>query len=239
MSQLTLPLTRFRTAELEHCILRAGMNAPVNLHNKFSLPKSTFACAISRRDWRLNFVLSSGSVSVPAGVPIYVPAELHKQLDLATTHFLSQFVQVASIPLPCTYPLMMVFPRVPSYLHLLSRSPQLLSSQPFFLVQVQTLSNRSGVIVVLPKVMQWYQRDFGRGSPFDCVRAAALYLPERQVKILEPALSVGLDGAEPLSLTVNYATYEFSCAILRPIDLNLTGFLPESYEGPGGGASFD
>ena len=101
------------------------------------------------------------------------------------------------------------------------------------------LYNRSGVIVVLPKVMQWYQRDFGRGSPFDCVRAAALYLPERQCKLLEPALSVGLDGTDPLPMTVNYATYEFSCAILRYIDLNLTGFLPETYEGPGGGASFD
>ena len=133
----------FSLAELEHCILRAAMHAPSGLHPKFSVPRSSFACALSRRDWRLSFVLNSGSLSVPSVVPVYVPAELNKQLDLASTFFLSN------------------------------------------VIQVQMLSNRAGVIVVLPKVMQWYQRDFGRGTAFDCVRAAAMYLSEQKCKLLE------------------------------------------------------
>ncbi|KAL3899881.1 MAG: hypothetical protein SGPRY_012566 [Prymnesium sp.] len=97
-------------AELEHCILRAGMSAPTNLSLKFSTPKSTFACALTRRDWRINFALNSGSVSIPPGVPIYLPDKIHSQLDRVAESFLSSSVQV------------------------------------------ELLSNRSGVVVVLPKV---------------------------------------------------------------------------------------
>ena len=112
-------------------------------------------------------------------------------------------------------------------------------------VQVQTLSHRAGVIVVLPKVMQWYRADFGRGSGADCVRAACLYLPERQRSVLAAALS-GQQGEhtprEAQRLTITYGTYEFSCRVLRPTEQNVGGFFAateDRWSGPGGGASFD
>mmetsp|Transcript_29772 Transcript_29772/g.74424 ORF Transcript_29772/g.74424 Transcript_29772/m.74424 type:complete len:1484 (-) Transcript_29772:260-4711(-) len=166
----------FSLAELEHCILRAGMSSPHNFPSKFSTPKSSFALALARRDWRLNFALNSGSVSIPSGVPIYLPHEIHEQLE----HTAARFIRNT--------------------------------------VQVQLLADRSGIIVVLPKVMLWYQRDFGRGTALDCVRAAVLYLPERQTKLLELALAVSPSGSDPLPLTITYSTYEFRCGVLKRVE---------------------
>ena len=93
------------------------------------------------------------------------------------------------------------------------------------------------MIAVLPKVMQWYRADFGRG-PADCVRAACLYLPERQCRLLSAALDP-LDGGVP-PLTVTYGTYEFSCQFLWLQEQRVSGFFPLQEEWtPGGGASFD
>ena len=84
----------FSLAELEHCIIRAAMSPPSSLPSKFSPPKSRFACALTRRDWRIDFALNSGSLSAPVSVPIYTPADVHHQLDLTAAAYLSQSVQV-------------------------------------------------------------------------------------------------------------------------------------------------
>jgi len=78
----------FSLTELEHCIIRAAMNYPSNFVTKFVLPKSKYAFALSRSDYRINFALNCGSASNPEVVPIYETHRLDVQLDEASRWYM-------------------------------------------------------------------------------------------------------------------------------------------------------
>lgn len=75
----------FSLAELEHCIIRAGMSRPdINVLAQFFIPSSQFSFALKNtRDYRLLWALNCGSVTNSPETPIFKPNKLHSQLDLA------------------------------------------------------------------------------------------------------------------------------------------------------------
>lgn len=85
----------FSLAELEHNIIRAEMCYPSNFLSRFVLPKSQYHFALVKPDFRLNFCLNSGSLSMPTPVvPIYKANELNKQLNSTTREFVGYTVHV-------------------------------------------------------------------------------------------------------------------------------------------------
>lgn len=85
----------FSLAELEHNIIRAKMSYPSNFLSRFVLPKSQYHFALARPDFRLNFVLNSGSLSMPSSVvPVYRAASLNEQLNSITKDFVGYTVYV-------------------------------------------------------------------------------------------------------------------------------------------------
>jgi len=87
----------FSLAELEHNIIRAEMNYPSQFLSRFILPKSHYAFAFSRSDFRINFGLRVGSKSEPSfGVPIYKAETLKSQLDDVTRSTVSELVSIKS-----------------------------------------------------------------------------------------------------------------------------------------------
>ena len=87
----------FSIAELEHNIIRAEMGYPSNFLSRFILPKSQYAFAFSRSDFRINFALRAGSKSEPSfGVPIYKAYTLKSQLDSVAKGTVSELVSIKS-----------------------------------------------------------------------------------------------------------------------------------------------
>lgn len=84
-------------AELEHCIIRAAMNAPsVGFFAQAFLPTTTFSFALHVRDIRLLWAVNCLSTSNLSAVPIYEPATLNEQLDKVMRLSLQEQVQVTS-----------------------------------------------------------------------------------------------------------------------------------------------
>ena len=85
---------------------------------------------------------------------------------------------------------------------------QLDAAAAYFLSStVQLLATKAGgTTLVLPRVMSWFRRDFGRGTTADCVRAVARY--------------AAIDAAALSSdaVMVRFAPFEFRCAALRLVD---------------------
>ena len=84
----------FSIKELEHCIIRAEGVSPSNFASKFILPKHTYEFALKEKDYRFNFALNCGSVSIPNAVPIYDEESIDEQLDLASRRFLEETVVI-------------------------------------------------------------------------------------------------------------------------------------------------
>eukprot|EP00536_Pseudo-nitzschia_multiseries_P005607 jgi/Psemu1/12964/gm1.12964_g len=85
----------FSLAELEHNIIRAKMTFPSSFLSRFILPKSQYHFALVRPDFRLNFALNPGSLSVPtSAVPIYKAEMLNQQLNNITEEYLGYTVYV-------------------------------------------------------------------------------------------------------------------------------------------------
>jgi len=84
----------FSLTELEHCIIRAKMSRPQQLFAKIFLPQSTFDFASEVVDPRLVFAVNCGAVAHSSTVPIYRADQLHNQLNLTASRFLSTTVQV-------------------------------------------------------------------------------------------------------------------------------------------------
>lgn len=85
----------FSLAELEHNIIRAKMSYPSNFLSRFVLPKSQYHFALVRPDFRLNFALNPGSLSMPtSAVPVYKAATLNQQLNNVTEQFVGYAVHV-------------------------------------------------------------------------------------------------------------------------------------------------
>jgi hypothetical protein len=86
----------FSLTELEHCIIRAGMNFPAQFLSKYVLPTSRYSFAMNISDPRVNFALNCGSLSNPPSVPIYHVDRLEEQLDLASVYYLQESVSVVT-----------------------------------------------------------------------------------------------------------------------------------------------
>lgn len=85
----------FSLTELEHCIIRAGMNFPAQFLSKYVLPTSRYSFALSISDPRINFALNCGSLSNPPSVPIYYLDRLDQQLNLSSIYYLQESVTVS------------------------------------------------------------------------------------------------------------------------------------------------
>jgi Protein of unknown function, DUF547 len=69
-------------AEVEHNLLRAEMSHPSTLLSKVPSPQTLFPdVALTQRDFRLNFCINTGSLSMLPYVPVYTLATFDSQLD--------------------------------------------------------------------------------------------------------------------------------------------------------------
>jgi len=88
----------FSLAELECCIIRGRMSAPVNARSPYvDAPKSSAGYrfyALRTVDPRINFVLNQGDTSSLPTVPVLNPEVMEEQLNAATSAFLSRQVTV-------------------------------------------------------------------------------------------------------------------------------------------------
>jgi hypothetical protein len=85
----------FSLTELEHNIIRSGMTYPSQFLSRFILPKSQFRFALAKPDFRINFALNCGSLSIPSSsVPIYKPELIEEQLDFVSSAFLDGTVTI-------------------------------------------------------------------------------------------------------------------------------------------------
>lgn len=82
----------FSLTELEHCIIRSKMAYPSQFISRFVLPKSQYAFALTKADYRINFALNCGSTSNPSCIFIFRPERLNEQLDAACRLYLSSVV---------------------------------------------------------------------------------------------------------------------------------------------------
>jgi len=58
------------------------MSRPKPLLSKIALPQTGFpGLALSQRDFRLNFCINNGSLSLSSVAPVYAAATLDRQLD--------------------------------------------------------------------------------------------------------------------------------------------------------------
>ena len=79
---------------------------------------------------------------------------------------------------------------------------------------VQVCASRGATTVALPRVCQWYARDFSSsGSPLECAQAVAAYLEGEQRACLDACLKAATSG-QPLS--VLFLPFDFAC---RPLSL--------------------
>lgn len=71
------------------------MSYPSSFLSRFILPKSQYRFALARPDFRLNFALNPGSLSVPTSVvPIYKTETLNQQLNNITEEYVGYTVYV-------------------------------------------------------------------------------------------------------------------------------------------------
>ena len=73
----------FSLAELEHCIIRSRMSYPSQFISRFVLPKSQYAMALQKGDYRVNFAMNCASLSNPAEIFVYDENSIDEQLDAA------------------------------------------------------------------------------------------------------------------------------------------------------------
>lgn len=79
---------------------------------------------------------------------------------------------------------------------------------------VQVCASRGATTVALPRVCQWYARDFSSsGTPLECAQAVAAYLEGEQRACLDACLKAATSG-QPLS--VLFLPFDFTC---RPLSL--------------------
>jgi len=93
-----------------------------------------------------------------------------------------------------------------------------LAARYFLSSRVVVRTSKSGdAALLLPRVMSWFRRDFGKGTTADCVRVVARYLPDAPRAILETALASG--GSATGGFSVKIDAFEFRCSSLKFIDL--------------------
>lgn len=84
----------FSLSELEHCIIKSGLDPPNNMIAQVLIPQSNYDFNLKRKDYRLLWALNCGSISMPSHVPIFTPNSCEEQLDLMMRESMLQQLQV-------------------------------------------------------------------------------------------------------------------------------------------------
>jgi len=71
----------FSLAELEHCVIKAGIGKPNSVILQALVPESKYDFALASKDFRLLWAVNCGSKSCVESVPVYLPSSLEEQLD--------------------------------------------------------------------------------------------------------------------------------------------------------------
>lgn len=163
----------FSLAELEHNIIRADMSHPSQFLSRFVLPKSLYLFALTRPDFRINFALNPGSLSMPSSrVPLYRPDRLNDQLEAVTRYFVGQTVSIR-------------------------------------------LKGSKDVSVVLPRVFQWFEKDFGEGlSASDVLVTILPYLSQEKKDALQYIWNAKKKSYDTGVFGPKYLPYNYECRFL-------------------------
>jgi hypothetical protein len=101
-------------AELEHNIIKRTMTKPPRLvlgvSNRGSVPKSSYpGFALTNRDFRFNFCVNNGSLSMPGAIFVYKAETLDEQLDEMTSLVVQEALavdesrRVVTLPTVCSW----------------------------------------------------------------------------------------------------------------------------------------
>ena len=101
-------------SELEHNIIKHKMTKPprlvLGLSNRGSVPKSCFpGFALNNKDFRFNFCVNNGSLSMPGAIFVYKVDTLDEQLDEMTslviqaTLNVDEFSRIVTLPTVCSW----------------------------------------------------------------------------------------------------------------------------------------
>ena len=82
----------------------------------------------------------------------------------------------------------------------------------FVRANVQACACKGACTIALPKVFQWFAKDFGKGSAAECAQAAASFLEGEQRAQLEACLDAVPSGG----CTIRFLPFDFVC---RPLAL--------------------
>jgi len=77
--------------------------------------------------------------------------------------------------------------------------------------------NTGGVVLTLPKVFQWFARDFGSGTAYEGAAVAMGYLSGKDKVTLRACLA---DGSRP-DLSIVYAKFSFACSRLAELKMEV------------------
>lgn len=81
----------FSLTEMEHCVIRGKLSRPRTVPRNMPSPPAAdddhYRYALSRVDYRVNFALINGSISVPPFVTVFRGASLDEQLNNAAVRF--------------------------------------------------------------------------------------------------------------------------------------------------------
>merc|ERR1712003_90196 len=184
----------FSLTELEHNVIRAKMTYPSQFLSRFVLPKSSdFGFKLESGDFRINFALNSGSLSMPTtDVPVYKPDSMNEQLNATVREFCQQTVIVHQ------------------------GSPE---SKKRTIGSSSSSTNNSGagggkVSITLPKLCQWFADDFGNhdGSPSSVLKSLEPYLRPDQRQLLQSCWNERKNSFDWKSL--KYHSFVFECRFL-------------------------
>ena len=197
----------FCLSELEHCILRSGMNFPSLLLSKLVIPKTRYSSRyqLSVCDYRINFAMNCGSLSNPPAVPIYNPLTLDAQLTRASVYYLIESVEV-------------------NFKARTDSSDRGRGSKSA--VQKADMTVTKGKLTVaLPAIVNWYKSDFGRGRSHDVARICSAFLTgEKKAKLL-PFVMGGSLAKKNKNLSVKYQPFVFKCRVLTLFEEDLFDML--------------
>jgi Protein of unknown function, DUF547 len=163
----------FSLAELEHNVIRAEMSNPSQFLSRFVLPKSHYLFASSKPDFRINFALNPGSLSMPSSrVPLYTPERLNEQLDIVTRDFVAPTVIIK-------------------------------------------LKGSKDVSITLPRVCQWFEKDFGDGqSASDVLVTIEPYLSQDKKDALQVIWNSKKKCYDIGVFSLKYSPYNYECRFL-------------------------
>lgn len=102
----------FSLSELEHCIIKGGLEPPNSLIAQVLIPQSVYDFGLKKKDYRLLWALNCGSMSMPSTVPILIPAKCEEQLDRMIRDSIATQLQIS---VPSSSTTVIILPQVCQY----------------------------------------------------------------------------------------------------------------------------